>query len=196
MSSCSEAFIDLRPCAILVVGVAGTMPIHGIGTALFLLTLGDREVLLRIHNCLLCHGEDSFNLLSVSQMLQSGNISVLFKENKASIEVVQGGISTNLPLKAIDGLYELRVRPISLSDRRIHHLKRYDLTCDDDLAAAGGTRYVFSFLLQGVSPFDRSNVLINLSLPPPIKRMDKFAISETFDTWYVFRSCLGIVGGK
>ena len=108
MSSCSEAFIDLRPCAILVVGVAGSMPIHGIGTALFLLTLGDREVLLRLHNCLLCHGEESFNLLSVSQMLRSGNISVLFNNTRASIEIKQGGTSTTLPLTEVDGLYELK----------------------------------------------------------------------------------------
>jgi hypothetical protein len=31
MSACSEAFLSLRPCAILVVGVAGSMPAHGIG---------------------------------------------------------------------------------------------------------------------------------------------------------------------
>ena len=66
MSSCSEAFITLRPCAIIVVGVAGSMPVHGIGTAMFRVSFGASEVILTVFNCLLCHGEDEgFNLLSV-----------------------------------------------------------------------------------------------------------------------------------
>ena len=69
MCACSEAFHTLRPCAILIVGVAGSMPAHGIGTACFVVRQGDKECIIRIHNCLLCHGEDKFNLLSVSQVL-------------------------------------------------------------------------------------------------------------------------------
>ncbi len=65
MCACSEAFHTLRSCAILVVGVAGSMPVHGIGTACFILQHGDTEVILKVHNCLLCHGEDNYNLLSV-----------------------------------------------------------------------------------------------------------------------------------
>ena len=71
MSACSEAFHTLRPCAILVVGVAGSMPAHGIGTACFVASAGGKEQIIKIHNCLLCHGEDKFNLLSVSQTLRS-----------------------------------------------------------------------------------------------------------------------------
>ncbi len=66
MCSCSEAFHTLQACAILVVGVAGSMPAHGIGTACFIATQGDKEFVVKVHNCLLCHGEDSYNLISVS----------------------------------------------------------------------------------------------------------------------------------
>ena len=115
MSSCSEAFIDLRPCAILVVGVAGTMPIHGIGTAVFELLIGATAILVRIYNCLLCHGEESFNLLSVSQMIRTGKVGVMFQEKTAYIEIKdkKGGTPFKLPLTEFDGLYEIRVQPIS-----------------------------------------------------------------------------------
>ncbi len=79
ITSCSEAFCTLTPCAILVVGVAGTMPVHGMGTARFLTIICDKQVILTIHNCLLCHGE-TFNLLSVSQLLRSTDNSIVFKE--------------------------------------------------------------------------------------------------------------------
>jgi hypothetical protein len=66
MCSCSGAFHTLRACAVMVVGVAGSMPVHGIGTAHFVVTVGGKDYLLCIHNCLFCHGEDCFNLISVS----------------------------------------------------------------------------------------------------------------------------------
>ena len=69
MCACSEAFHTLRACAIIVVSVAGSMPAHGIGTACFIVTRNVKEHILKVHNCLFCHGEDSFNLFSVSQML-------------------------------------------------------------------------------------------------------------------------------
>ena len=81
MSSCSEAFVTLRPCAIIVVGVAGSMPVHGIGTAMFTVSIGDRDVILTVFNCLFCHGEDEgFNLLSVSQILRTKTNSIQFCE--------------------------------------------------------------------------------------------------------------------
>ncbi len=36
MCSCVDAFLVIRSCAIIVVGVAGSIPIHGVGTACFL----------------------------------------------------------------------------------------------------------------------------------------------------------------
>ncbi len=78
MSACSEAFHTLHDCAILVVGVAGSMPAHGIGTACFVVKSGDTEFILRIHNCLLCHRKDKFNLISVSQALRPQHNEITF----------------------------------------------------------------------------------------------------------------------
>jgi hypothetical protein len=62
----------MEACHLELVGVSGSLTIHGQGTAIFLATSGDDEVVLRIHNCLFSFGE--FNLLSVSQcQLAEGN---------------------------------------------------------------------------------------------------------------------------
>jgi hypothetical protein len=58
MTSCSEAFHTLNACAVLIVGVGGSMPAHGVGTACFIVTVNDLSYVLKLHNCLLCHGED------------------------------------------------------------------------------------------------------------------------------------------
>ncbi len=86
--SSSDAFSTLRPCAILVVGVAGSMPVHGMGTARFTARVGGKDVILHIHNCLFCHGETS-NLLSVSQMLRFTTSSIIFKEGASKIYLKQ-----------------------------------------------------------------------------------------------------------
>ena len=36
MTSCSEAFHTLHAYAVLVIGVVGSMPAHGVGTACFI----------------------------------------------------------------------------------------------------------------------------------------------------------------
>ncbi len=82
MSSCSSAFVKMEACHLELVGVAGSLIIHGQGTAMFLASDGEgHEVVFRIHNCLFSFGE--FNLLSVSQFqLGEGNsvdFSVAFK---------------------------------------------------------------------------------------------------------------------
>jgi hypothetical protein len=74
----------LEPCHIEVVGAAGNLSIHGIGTALFSVTLqGGDEILLRIHNCLYSFGE--FNLLSVSQMqtIQQNTLDPFIRNRKS-----------------------------------------------------------------------------------------------------------------
>ncbi len=43
LSSCSNAFFSLEPCQIEVVGIAGTLPIFGIGTASFALKLNGKK---------------------------------------------------------------------------------------------------------------------------------------------------------
>ena len=134
MCSYSEAFHSLRACAVLVVGVAGTMPIHSMGTACFIVTVDGIEHILEVHNCLLCHGEDDFNLLSVSQLLRDGQNEVVFSKD-ASRLVIKGsaGSSTSIDLKENEGLYELRVSPLCIGDDRKVLLPRLVATQDDDL---------------------------------------------------------------
>ena len=130
MSSCSEAFCTIRPCAVIVVGVTGSMPVHGIGTALFKFRLGVSEVILQVHNCLLCHGEDGFNLLSVSQMLRTKTNSVVFCEGKSGIQIRNDGKEHWIPLTEVEGLYEILGQPISANDQQ--GCKSFDLTLADD----------------------------------------------------------------
>ena len=137
MCSCSESFHSFRACAVLVVGVAGTMPIHSMGTACFIVSVHGKEHILEINNCLFCHGEDCFNLLSVSQMLRAGSNAVVFSQKESKL-VVQGkargnDVETPIMLKENDGLYELTVTPLYLGDERTHRLPRLTVTRDDDL---------------------------------------------------------------
>ncbi len=84
LSSCSTVFMTLEPCTLEVVGVAGSLPIFGRGTAVFVLTLPDDDaVLVRIYNCLYSFGE--FNLLSVSQMQT-------IKSNTLDLSLVSHGV--------------------------------------------------------------------------------------------------------
>ncbi len=128
MTSCSEAFRTIRPCAVLVVGIAGTMPVHGIGTACFFVTIGDKRQLLEIHNCLFCHGEDCFNLISVSQLLRTGESEVVFTQQGSRITVGK----RHIYLQEKEGLYELIVRPVYFDDRLRGDISSIALTLADD----------------------------------------------------------------
>jgi hypothetical protein len=128
MCSCSKAFISIRPCAIIVVGVAGSMPVHGIGTALFLVRVGAKQVLIKIFNCLLCHGEDGFNLLSVSQMLRNKRNSLTFSQGNSGLEIQQEKQNMRIPLTEVDGLYEILGCPVDSDDGRLGSLRTYELT--------------------------------------------------------------------
>jgi hypothetical protein len=134
MSACSEAFLSLRPCAILVVGVAGSMPAHGIGTACFVATAGGKEYIVKIHNCLLCHGEDRFNLLSVSQTLRTKRNDITFSAD-ASMLQVRGSDDArervSFGLRENDGLYELDMYPLHIDDSRLDSLPCVELTLQD-----------------------------------------------------------------
>ena len=132
MCSCSKAFVSIRPCAIIVVGVAGSMPVHGIGTALFLVQVGDKQVITKIFNCLLCHGEDGFNLLSVSQMLRNKQNSLTFRQGSSGLKIHQRKDTMTIPLKEVDGLYEIRGCPMGVEDDRLGSLTTYELTLDQD----------------------------------------------------------------
>jgi hypothetical protein len=126
MCSCSEAFHSFRPCAVMVVGVAGSMPVHGIGTACFTIYIGGKAYILRIYNCLFCHGEDCYNLISVSQLLRTGQSEVVFSQLDARIKVGDKCVS----LEENEGLYELRAYP--LSDDRQVEIPHVNLTMEDD----------------------------------------------------------------
>jgi hypothetical protein len=134
MSACSEAFHSLRPCAILVVGVAGSMPAHGIGTACFVATVDGKEYIVRIHNCLLCHGEDKFNLLSVSQTLRTRRNTITFSADESRVHV-KGSDNmkdVNMNLKENEGLYELSLLPLYMDDPRLATLPSVELTLEND----------------------------------------------------------------
>jgi hypothetical protein len=128
MTSCSEAFQTIRPCAVLVVGIAGTMPVHGIGTACFYLTIGDKRQMLVIHNCLFCHGEDCFNLISVSQLLRIGESEVVFSQHDSRIMMHKRPIY----LQEKEGLYELPMRPVYFDDPLREEVPYIAITLADD----------------------------------------------------------------
>jgi hypothetical protein len=117
----------------MVVGVAGSMPVHGIGTACFILQHGDTEVILKVHNCLLCHGEDNYNLLSVSQVLRTRKSAVIFSADESRLEL-QGLTDEiiKIILREDEGLYALRVSPLYLDDDRHGQLPCFHLTLDVD----------------------------------------------------------------
>ena len=122
MCSCVDAFDELRACSIVVVGVAGSLPIHGVGTAIFRVTdsLGD-EIILKIHNCLLCTSireEETFNLISVSQMLRTRQSSVSFNADNAEIRLKHLRRKQEIVLNLVknDGLYSLDMSPVSARD--------------------------------------------------------------------------------
>ncbi len=124
----------MRPCAILVVGVAGSMPAHGIGTACFVATADGKEYIVRIHNCLLCHGEDKFNLLSVSQTLRTRRNTITFSADESRVHVKgsENMEDVNMSLEANDGLYELSLSPLYMDDPRLASLSSVELALEDD----------------------------------------------------------------
>ena len=135
MCACSEAFHSLHACAVLVIGVAGNMPIHSMGTACFVVQIGGTEHILEVHNCLLCHGEDGFNLLSVSQLLRAGENEVVFSQDASRI-VIQGEARNQQPaslvLNEVEGLYEVKVTPLYPGDEKYAKLPRLTVTRKDD----------------------------------------------------------------
>jgi hypothetical protein len=139
LSSCSAAFITLEPCHIEVIGIAGSSPIFGIGTAVFALSVNGEEVLVRIHNCLYSFGE--FNLLSVSQMqtIQQNSLDLSLPAPSIRLSSTLGSGATkggtrflDFPLKMDDGLYALIMEPISSEDPRHLTSEVFDVTSPDD----------------------------------------------------------------
>jgi hypothetical protein len=120
MCSCIEAFSTLKQCAVLIVGVSGNLPVHGIGTANFIVRdAHGLDQIWRIHNCLLCHkanGEEEFNLLSVSQILKAGQSTISFGQDQSSVTILRKKTSHIFPLYHVDGLYSIQASPICPND--------------------------------------------------------------------------------
>ena len=107
------------------------MPVHGIGTACFIVKQDDNECIVRIHNCLLCHGEDRFNLLSVSQMLRTRTNAITFSNDDSRLEV-NDGTKQIFNFNENEGLYELSFLPLYPDDDRLGRLQCVDFTLEDD----------------------------------------------------------------
>ncbi len=172
LSSCSTAFVTLEPCTLEVVGVAGSLPIFGRGTAVFVLTLPDGDaILVRIHNCLYSFGE--FNLLSVSQMQT-------IKSNTLDISLVSPGVRlygapapldkavgkahrkyVDVPFLMDDGLCCLHVDPISSDDPRFQLLQIFDLTPPGEYEPVSQRSDRFCGLSKKNSPICTTSMISN-----------------------------------
>jgi hypothetical protein len=132
LCSCADAFISLRACAIEVMGVSGSLPIFGVGTALFAYTHDTGLVsIILLHNCLLSQG-GVFNLLSVSQLQASRLHSVNFSPDSPHLDLKSASGSVKVPLSLADGLYSVGLEPISVNDVRYVTHPRFDLTAKGD----------------------------------------------------------------
>jgi hypothetical protein len=146
LCSCDSAFIQMSPCEIEISGVAGSLQIYGIGTALFVaLDDSEHEVVIRIHNCLFSQGE--FNLISVSQLCGKPENSVDLSLDSPLLHLMSSGQRSRrirIPLFLDDGLFAARFEPIQLDDPRYLHLPKCDVTPGGDftLATSGsGSRW-------------------------------------------------------
>jgi hypothetical protein len=120
----------MSPCEIEISGVAGSLHIYGIGTAMFV-AIDERgsEVGLRIHNCLFSHGE--FNLISVSQLGSvDGNHVDLSLASPLIFLTISGSKRKQVsnPLRMDDGLFALSLEPLHTDDPRYLHLPKCDVT--------------------------------------------------------------------
>ena len=138
MCSCIDAFANLQPCAIVVVGVAGSLPVHSFGTASFLtVDSSGEQCIIQIHNCLLCEKEDKdeFNLMSVSQVLKTALSTVQFNITRSTLSVKHDKRRQPIQFELIpdDGLYAMDVFPLNVSDPRHQQLVTVDLTVNEHL---------------------------------------------------------------
>ncbi len=132
MCSCPDAFLSLRPCVIEVVGVSGSLPVFGVGTAMFVVNaLPAHPIIVLVHNCLLCHGSP-YHLLSVSQFQSSGRNTVDFSVGAPTLTISSNTSTRTIPLVIQDGLYGFLAEPLHPSDDRYRTLPRFNLTARVD----------------------------------------------------------------
>jgi hypothetical protein len=128
MCSCPDAFLSLRPCAIEVVGVSGSLPVFGVGTAMFVVTaVPALPIIVLIHNCLLSQGSP-YHLLSVSQFQSSGRNTVDFSVGAPTLTICSNKSTQVIPLVIQDGLYGFLAEPLHPNDDRYRTLPRFNLT--------------------------------------------------------------------
>jgi hypothetical protein len=137
MCSCADAFSSLKSCAIVVVGVAGNLPIRSFGTASFIaVDSSGNQRIIRIHNCLLCQNlgeDDNFNLISVSQVLKTTYSTVQFNLHHSSLSVKHGKHQQSIEFDLVpdDGLYAMEDFPVNASDPRHKRMVTVDLTVNE-----------------------------------------------------------------
>jgi hypothetical protein len=128
--------MSLEPCQIEVIGIAGKLPIFGIGTAVFAITLMDgTKILVRMYNCRYSFGGE-FDLLSVSQMGTISRNTLVLALRTPKIRLLgSNSISGNdrkkfadLPLVLDDGLFALDLEPVSSDDWRCLTSQIFDIT--------------------------------------------------------------------
>ncbi len=78
------------------------------------------------------HGEDRFNLISVSQMLRTRQNEVTFSAEDSRIQLKNENMSTVFVLNEKEGLYELEVSPLYADDDRNNTLPSWNLTLEDN----------------------------------------------------------------
>jgi hypothetical protein len=134
LCSCSSAFVQMLPYRIELAGVAGSLQVYGVGTALFIVeTSSGDSVVLRIHNCLFSYGE--FNLISVSHLSQIVGNNVEFKARSSTMHLGRVPSSKRraaFTLTLEGGLYGLKVEPLQVDDIRYDQLPKFDVTPGGD----------------------------------------------------------------
>ena len=128
----------MSPCEIEITGVAGSLQIYGIGTALFVATDDqDHEVILRVNNCLFSHWK--FNLISVSKLCGKPENSVNLSIDSPALSLMSSGQKSRrftIPLHLDDGLFAARFGPIQVDDPRYVYLPKCDVTPGGDFILA------------------------------------------------------------
>jgi hypothetical protein len=109
MCSCPDAFLSIRPCAVEVIGVSGSLPIFGVGTAMFVLQTAARgSIVGLVHDCLLSQGSP-FSLLSVSQFQACAPNSVDFLIGAPHLSAHSLAGQAIVPSTMDDGLYSFLI---------------------------------------------------------------------------------------
>jgi hypothetical protein len=136
LCSCSSAFLQISPCQIEITGVAGSLQIYGIGTAIFIgIDTSGHQFVFHVNNCLFSRGQ--FNLLSVSQVCQSTGNGVDLSHSSPALMFQVSGVKQRkvcLPLFLEDGLFAILLEPLHFDDPRYASLPKVEVTPGGDVS--------------------------------------------------------------